>query len=223
METPLPEGVSQIDQEVFAAHNAVRTTPLSFVADLEALVPRFDGNLLKNDETHVHIRTNEGVAAVNECINFLKEAQPLQPLVWNQLMAQAAADHTLDTGTKGMTGHDGSDGSTLANRLEKYGKPVSTYGENLSYGQSTGREVVIQLLIDDGVASRGHRLNIFNQAFKTIGTSAGTHKQYENMVTIDYAGGFTPIGEEDPMQVQMNAFMKEEVKFETPEGATGWS
>jgi len=138
-------------------------------------------------------------------------------------MALAASDHTKDTGPRGMTGHDGSDGTSLANRLEKYGKPVSTYGENLSYGQTTGRDVVIQLLIDDGVASRGHRLNIFNGAFKVVGSAWGEHKQYENMVTIDYAGGFTKLGQEDPMQVQMNSFMKEEVKFDTPEGATGWS
>ena len=83
--------------------------------------------------------------------------------------------------------------------MERYGKPVSTYGENLSYGQKDGTDVVMQLIIDDGVASRGHRTNIFNQAFKVMGCFSGDHKQYDTMTTIDYAGGFTKKGEEDPM------------------------
>ena len=58
-------------------------------------------------------------------------------------MANACRDHTNDTGSKGITGHDGTDGSKLADRLKKYGHPVATYGENLSYGQNTGRQVVI--------------------------------------------------------------------------------
>lgn len=83
--------------------------------------------------------------------------------------------------------------------------------------------MVIQLIVDDGVSSRGHRHNIFNPAFKVVGIFSGPHKQYDTMTTIDYAGGFTKKGEEDPMQAQMNEFMKEKVDFETPEGATGWS
>ena len=79
------------------------------------------------------------------------------------------------------------------------------------------------MIVDDGVSSRGHRTNIFNPAFKVMACFSGEHKQYETMTTIDYAGGFVKKGEEDPMQAQMNEFMKEKVDFETPEGATGWS
>ena len=73
------------------------------------MLPKFDENLLKNEETHVHIRTNEGAAAVQEAIDFLNNAEALLPLKWNDMVKKAAEDHTRDTGPKGMTGHDGSD------------------------------------------------------------------------------------------------------------------
>ena len=58
-------------------------------------------------------------------------------------MANACQDHVKDTGPKGITGHDGTDGSKVDDRLKKYGTPISTFGENLSYAQTTGREVVL--------------------------------------------------------------------------------
>ena len=39
------------------------------------------------------------------------------------MLSNAATDHTKDIGPKGLMGHDGSDNSTLDDRLNKYGKP----------------------------------------------------------------------------------------------------
>jgi len=140
MDTPMQasdapdDSVAQLDKDIFVTHNEVRTNPKSMIPDLEAQLEKFDGNLLKNEETNVHLRTNEGAAAVQECIEFLKNAEPLPALVWKSDISLACRDHAQDTGPKATTGHDGSDGSKLADRLKRYGAPVATYGENLSYG-----------------------------------------------------------------------------------------
>ena len=214
----------EIDKGVLAAHNVVRSQPKAIIPQLQAMLAGFDGLILKR-EGKINLRTNEGAAAVQELIDFLNVQEPLPTMTWSDEVAKAAKDHADDTGPKGITGHDGSDGSTLGDRLQKYGNPVSTYGENLSYGQDKAMDVVIQLLIDDGVQGRGHRTNIFNPAFRVMGCHTGQHKAYTYMTCIDYAGGFTLPGEANPMETQMNDFMKQDVEFpDMPaDGFTGYS
>ena len=84
------------------------------------------------------------------------------PLNWNNEIWKASRDHTLDTGPQNITGHTGSDGSQPFDRAKRYCDSISSFGENLSYGRHTAIDVLSQLIIDDGVPSRGHRANIFN-------------------------------------------------------------
>ena len=44
------------------------------------------------------------------------------------------------------------------------------------------------------------------------------------MSTIDYCGGFVPQGEPDPIEKQMDAFLKEDVDFESemPDAVRSW-
>ena len=74
--------------------------------------------------------------------------------------------------------------------MGRHGKWPKTCGENIAFGPDEAREVVMQLIIDDGVASRGHRVNIYKKDFKVVGISTGAHKKYGRMCTMDFAGGF---------------------------------
>jgi uncharacterized protein YkwD len=46
----------------------------------------------------------------------------------------------------------------------------------------------LQLIIDDGVPTRGHRTNIFKDSFKFLGSASSTHGTYGTETVIDYAG-----------------------------------
>jgi hypothetical protein len=79
----------------------------------------------------------------------------------------------------------------MSDRISLYGQMVVTAGENIAYGNTGGKDIVLQLIIDDGVASRGHRTNIFNADFKYVGSWSSGHVTYGNETVLDYAGGIT--------------------------------
>jgi len=84
--------------------------PSSFVAKLEAMLPKFNGKLYDGKLT-----TNEGAAAVNEAITFLKaQAAISEAMTWDQYLGFAAKDHTVAQGKTEETGHDSPDGTTMS-------------------------------------------------------------------------------------------------------------
>jgi uncharacterized protein YkwD len=96
-----------------------------------------------------------------------------------------------DIGPKGKTSHTGSDGTRVNNRIERYGQWRGICGENIMYGPSTARDIVVSLIIDDGVADRGHRRAIFTPDYTTVGTAFGYHSEYGIMCVQNFAAVYT--------------------------------
>ena len=57
--------------------------------------------------------------------------------------------------------------------------------ENCSYGYSRGIDVVMQLLIDKGVKSLGHRKNLLSNSVG-MGASIQPHKTYAHCAVLDF-------------------------------------
>jgi hypothetical protein len=106
-------------------------------------------------------------------------------------LSLAAKDHVLDTRKTGRVGHTSSDGSTMGGRLNRYGKWAGSAGENISYGNDKARDIVVQLLIDDGVSSRRHRANNMSRTFTRIDVAVGKHTGYGSVCVLDFAGTYT--------------------------------
>jgi len=140
------------------------------------------------------IRTKEGTAAVDEAISFLRKTQPQAPLAQSPGLSRAAADHCADQAGGGF-GHAGRDASNAGGRMSRYGSPSGSWGENISYGKSRARDVVIALIIDDGLRARKHRVNIFNPNFNFAGAAFGRHARFGTMCSMDFAGGYAERGQ----------------------------
>ena len=91
--------------------------------------------------------------------------------------------------------HSGSGGSDTGSRINRYGRWSGTWGENLSCGRSGAREIVMALIIDDGLSGRKHRKNIFSPAYNFAGAAVGPHATYRTICSIEFAGGYDEAGE----------------------------
>jgi uncharacterized protein YkwD len=177
---------SRLAMEIHTETNLVRRDPAAYATHLEALLPRFDGMMLERDERPL-LRTEEGAVAIQEAISALRARTPVQPLEWSKGLAGAAADHVKDQGPIGGLEHYGTDGSDPARRAERRGRWVSGMAENIAYGENPARDVVIQLLVDDGVPDRGHRNNILDGAWGVEGVACGPHRDYRQICVMDYS------------------------------------
>jgi uncharacterized protein YkwD len=181
-----------IEKDVILEMNKVRTDPKKYAElYLQPRLKYYDGKKY-SVPGQITIITQEGVAAVNDCITALSTASSVGILTPEKGLSLAAKDHVTDQSKTGQTGHNCSDGSTPETRMKRYGafSGTWTWGENISYGEANGREIVCSLLIDDGVSSRGHRTNIMNKAFTQTGVAYGTHARYRTSCTINYAKGY---------------------------------
>ncbi|MDR1469362.1 MAG: CAP domain-containing protein [Spirochaetaceae bacterium] len=178
-----------VEKDVILEMNKVRNNPKKYAERyIQPTLKYYNG---KNYEEpgHITIVTQEGAAAVNACISALSKSKSAGVLSAEKGIWLAAKDHAIDQSKTGRTGHDGSDGSDPFTRMKRYGG-YNTAGENCAYGPNTGRDIVVQFLVDDGVPSRGHRKNIMNAAFSQTGVSVQTHPEFRYCCVIDYANGY---------------------------------
>ncbi len=187
-ESDLPY-LSLLEKEFVDECNLARTNPGEYAKILGEMRKYYNGRYMEVPGRH-RLRTNEGVPALDEAVRFLEAASPLPPLEPSKGMSAAAREHVSDTGPRGALGHSGSDGSSPMVRLNRHGRWQNTAGENISYGKGVAREILVQLIVDDGVPGRGHRRNIFNPAFRRIGVAYGPHKQYGHMCVQTFAGAY---------------------------------
>lgn len=184
------ERATAFERAVVQEMSDARVRPRAYARYLRELRPYFVGTLW-NRPDRVPLRTEEGVAAVDEAIAFLESAQPLGPLRFNEGLARAARRHARDIGPRGSLDHAGSDGSRLSDRLNRLGTWHGLIAENIATNEEDPRQVVLQLLIDDGVPGRGHRRTLFNPDLHQAGAGSGPHRDYRTVTVIDFADGFT--------------------------------
>jgi uncharacterized protein YkwD len=176
---PLTLRADQLSRDVLAEINLARTQPQHYagIVAATAVSPESDRD------------TREAVA-------FLQAARPLPPLAWSPGIGQAALGHALDAGPRGAHGHTGSRGSTPWRRMSEFGQWQGKAGENIDYGHSDPRAIVIALIVDRGVSGRGHRANLFNRHFGVAGIAVAPHAVWGSMCVMDFATDFVEAGEQ---------------------------
>mgnify|MGYP003375288245 FL=1 len=171
---------SRFETGVLAELNRFRSDPAGYTDVLRDYRDRFDGRLLIADnDSEIHIMTNEGVAAVDEAIRDLRSEKPLARLQQSELLARAAADHVAVQSQSGAVGHY-TRGSGPGERMKARGGGPYV-NEVITYGHHSPAGVVHQLLIDDGVPDRGHRHSLLRPTHRYAGVACGPHRVHRTM------------------------------------------
>lgn len=181
--------LNNTEVEVVKEINLARTNPQKYAVFLKKYLSFITGDKYQRPgECPLYL--HEGKKAVEEAISILESAQPLKALKASKGLSAAAKDHAQEQGKTGDTGHYGANGSQTADRVEKYGQWIGSVGENCTYGPDVPRDIVVDLIIDDGIADRGHRKNIFSDEYTAVGVAVVEHSKYGTVCVQDFAGGF---------------------------------
>lgn len=184
--------MNKVEREVIHELNKVRSNPGRYAEEyMVELRSAFKGKLFYLAGKEIPVKTQEGIRPLEECIRVLKKTDPRPLLQPAKGLAKAAAELVLDQQKHGGIGHISRKGANAQKRIERYGKWDICASEDITYGSLEARQIVISLLIDDGVPNRGHRENILNPCTRFAGAATGSHPSYRAMCVIDYAGRYS--------------------------------
>jgi uncharacterized protein YkwD len=172
------------DRRLLAELNAARVDPPAYARGLQQYRGYFHANLLRYPGLGIDIETEEGVKVVDETIAYLRNQPSLNQLQPSALLRAAAAEHLADQQHSGAVGHAGSDGSSPGLRVRRLGGG-GYVAEVISYGSIDAVDAMRQLIVDDGVADRGHRSIIYSAELRYAGAICGPHPVYRTMCVID--------------------------------------
>lgn len=185
--TTAAQSPSPLESSILKLINGLRGDPAAYAATFRDQRRYYRGNLFSLPG-QVSIQTQEGVRAFDEAVAALRSVHgPLGVLSVSPGLVRSASEHARDTGSRGITGHQGSGGSTLSERISRFGDWFGAIGENISYGEADPQAVVWQLLIDDGVPNRGHRKSLLDPRWRFIGIACGPHSAWRHTCVLDLA------------------------------------
>ena len=199
----------KIEEEIFNEHNKLRKNPKIYIQKLEKSLNFYQNNILSK-ENEIPIPTYEGINAVKNAINFLRNQEPVQELIYSKEMSLSCKDLVNDIGPKGLVTHEGTEIKNIYNRLEKYCDWDGVIAENLDFGFKIPENIIMNMIIDDGDENRYQRKNLFYPDFKYVGIGVGPHRDYGICVVIEYAYN---IREKGTQYIDVDEFIRKNVKL----------
>lgn len=187
------QDVNQLAVNLVNEINVVRREPEKYIAILENDKTYFKDNILYRPNEDP-LRTQEGPAAHDEAIEFLKTLSSLSELKLDNRLSLACNDHVLDIGKTGAISHEGSNKETISQRVEVYAEWDFVLCQNIDFGGKNVNEIIISFITGDGDPSRTHRKNLFRENINFIGAASGVHKETEICTVVAYAGNVRDLG-----------------------------
>lgn len=158
--------LSEDEKNIIYILNLVRTDPVLFANTVLSKYP---------DLTYqTSLRNIDEYKSLTE---DLRKQKPLSLLVPDSLCFISARCHAISSGKSGYVGHD--------RKTRECADKQNFYAECCDYGHADPLAIVMSLLIDQGVASLGHRYACLG-LYTKIGVSIQPHKTYSFTTVLDF-------------------------------------
>ena len=177
----------KLTNQLYIDINKTRENPESIIPYLKKMKTFFKKKEYSDPSLNFALITNEGMQAVDETINFLEKQKKTPKLQKNEKLEKSVNLLLTKIGPEGITKHQKGDLS-LKTRTQKFLEKTGIMAENISFGMNRSLDIISQMLVDDGVKSRGHRKNFFNEKFSEIGISTGEHSIYGTCGIFNFFG-----------------------------------
>ena len=161
--------------------NDLRRNPAEYVDKLNKSKEYFKPgtNIWKHPDNKAALKTEEGPAAYDEAISFLKnKSSPVGELTpskgLNKITAEFLEIYQKDANKK----------VEIEPVVEKYENSIGKLRRIVNFGSFTAEQVVINLLVSNGDKKREHSTNIFDGKLTKIGVAFGKHDVYKTIAVI---------------------------------------
>lgn len=104
----------------------------------------------------------------------LQSMKPVPPVYYDDRLQDLARCFADEQSHNGKTGH------------KRKRCPSGYWGECLAYGDPGGRNIVLQLLIDENVPDYGHRKMCLSRDSHKVGVATATHPKYARVSVLDF-------------------------------------
>ena len=138
----------------------------------------------KHPDAERGLLTEEGPAAYDEAINFLKKAKPVGALTASKGLNKIAAEFLLEYQK------DPEANVEFDSVVEKFGKFEGQIKRQVEFGSPTAERVVVSLVVCDGDKSRGQREVLLSKDLKQIGVAHGSHDTFRQCSVLVYCEKF---------------------------------
>ncbi|MCK4920209.1 MAG: CAP domain-containing protein [Bacteroidales bacterium] len=179
------DAMQQWDKDVISKANTGANT--SYLSEEEKKVilltnlARYDGKLFSESFLEDFLQGQKPTKFTRSLFRDLEKVKSLPMLEPEKDLFEIALGHAELSGKNGTTGHQ---------RFEKRFDPVmgkyNAVAENCAYGFENAFNNVLQLLIDEGINDVGHRKNMLNPDYNSIGVSIQDHKEYRFNCVMDF-------------------------------------
>ena len=184
-----------IQRDLFIELNNLRKNPKSYIPLIELEMKSLKkNNILKKRDSNLQIQTVEGKDAYIESINFLQNQEGVPPVKEESRLNSAALDLVKDIGTRGVVSHQDQYGQYVSERIEKYCEWDYSASELIEVSSKNPQDILISLIVDDGLKNRPDRMTLFNPAYNYVGISCGMHSEYEIVTVIVFTGSIRQKG-----------------------------